>query len=355
MSVDTFLPGEYSVAYMDEKKLPSVVVIGGGTGTFMMLQSLKRLPVHLTALLTMVDDGGSNKVLRDQFGLLPTSGIRQCIVALSENDTLLRELFNYRFNKGQGIAGMTFGNLFMAALSDIVGSQEQAIAETMKLLRVKGEIYPISYDDVRLVARYEDGSEVVGEHLIDEPSHDGRLRIVDVRTEPEATISNEAKSAIENADYIIIGPGDFYTNTVANFVVKGVVEALRESKAQKIFVTNLMTKFGETYNYTATTFLDELDKYLGIEHLNCLVLNNNQGFPSEALAQYAKQNARPVFDDIDAGRYRHLKVYRADLLADQVFDAQAGDILSRSILRHDSDKFAQFFSQTFLSGDTIES
>jgi uncharacterized cofD-like protein len=340
---------------MSESNIPSVVVIGGGTGTFMMLQSLKHLPLRLTALLTMVDDGGSNKVLRDQFGLLPTSGIRQCIVALSENDTLLRELFNYRFSKGDGIAGMTFGNLFMAALADIVGSQEKAIAETMKLLNVKGQIYPISYDDVRLVASYEDGTEVVGEHLIDEPSHDGHLKITDLRTEPKATIGSEAKKAIENADFILLGPGDFYTNTVANFVVEGVVEALKTSKAKKIFVTNLMTKFGETYNYTATTFLEELDRYYGLAHLDTVILNNNQGFPSEALAQYAKQNARPVFDDIDDGRYRDLKVLRADLLADQVFGTQRGDVLSRSILRHDSDKFARFFSATFLSGDTIES
>lgn len=353
--IDSFYPGEYSEAKMNDTKHPSVVVLGGGTGTFMMLQSLKRLPVDLTALLTMVDDGGSNKVLRDQFGLLPTSGIRQCIVALSENDTVLRELFNYRFQKGEGIAGMTFGNLFMAALSDIVGSQPKAIEETMKLLRVKGKIHPISFDDVRLVAKYEDGTEVVGEHLIDEPTHDGTLKIIDLRTEPEATISNEAKSAIAHADYILIGPGDFYTNTVANFVVNGVVEALRASKAKKIFVVNLMTKFGETYNYTLSTFMDELDHYYGVKNLDAIVVNNSKNFPPEALQQYAKQNAHPVLDDINESKYPHLKVYREDLLADQVFGAQAGDVLSRSILRHDSDKFAHFFHQTFLSGDTIES
>lgn len=353
--IDSFSPGEYSVPMTQDGKRPSVVVLGGGTGTFMMLQSLKRLPVDLTALLTMVDDGGSNKVLRDQFGLLPTSGIRQCIVALSENDTVLRELFNYRFQKGEGIAGMTFGNLFMAALSDIVGSQSKAIEETMKLLRVKGKIYPISYDDVRLVARYEDGTEVVGEHLIDEPTHDGTLKIVDLRTEPQASISDEAKTAIANADYVLVGPGDFYTNTVANFVVKGVGEALQESKAKKIFVVNLMTKFGETYNYTVSTFLEELDRYYGLQFLDAIVVNSSNRFPPEALKQYALQKAVPVLDDVDEAKYPKLQIYREDLLADQVFHAQAGDVLQRSILRHDSDKFAHFFDKTFLSGDTIES
>ncbi len=336
------------------EKQPSVVVLGGGTGTFMMLQSLKRLPVRLTALLTMVDDGGSNKVLRDQFGLLPTSGIRQCIVALSESDTVLRELFNYRFAKGEGIAGMTFGNLFMAALADIVGSQEKAIQETQKLLRVKGQIYPISYDDAKLVARYEDGSELIGEHHIDEPPHVGNLRITHLRTEPQAHISEAAKQAIKQADYILIGPGDFYTNTVANFVVDGVVEALQSSKAQKIFVANLMTKQTETPSYTLKTFLEEIDRYYGLDYLNAVVMNNNFHFPPGAIEQYAAEHAQPVEDDMPEEWKRKITLYKEDLLADKIYGSQQGDAIARSILRHDTEKFARFFARTFLKDDTIE-
>lgn len=316
----------------------------------MMLQSLKRLPVRLTALLTMVDDGGSNKVLRDQFGLLPTSGIRQCIVALSENDTLLRELFTYRFKKGDGLAGMTFGNLFMAAVTDIVGSQQKALQETMKLLQVKGEIFPISYDDVRLVAQYEDGTEVVGEHFIDEPQHGGALRITSLSTRPKASISDEAKNAILEADFIILGPGDFYTNTVANLIVEGVSDALRASPAHKIFVMNLMTKYSETPGFTAQTFLQELERYLGLESLDSVVINNNFDFPAGALEQYAREQAVPVEDDLES---QPVKVYREDLLADQIFGKQSGDALQRSIVRHDPEKFSQFFSRTFLSGGTM--
>ncbi|MCD8484649.1 YvcK family protein [Candidatus Woesebacteria bacterium] len=191
---------------------PKVAVLGGGTGTFMMLLALKQLPVEITAILTMVDDGGSNRVLRDQFGLLPSSGITQCIVALSENQSLLRELMSYRFHQGEGLSGMRFGNLFIAAITDIVGSQKQAIEEAKKLLQVKGNILPISYDDVRLVAKYEDGSEIRGEHSIDEPddAHDGTMKIVDLRTEPEATLSEDARQAILEADFVIFGPGDLY-------------------------------------------------------------------------------------------------------------------------------------------------
>lgn len=332
------------------QKRPSVVVLGGGTGTFMMLLSLKRLSVDLTAILTMVDDGGSNKVLRDQFGLLPTSGIRQCIVALSENDTLLRELFNYRFSKGDGISGMTFGNLFMAAMSDITGSQRRGIEETMKLLQVKGNVLPISYDDVRLVATYEDGREVIGEHLIDEPLHTEALRITHLRTEPRAKISDEAYQAILGADYCIIGPGDFYTNTVANFVVEGACEALQASQAQKIFVTNLMTKPSETPGFTLQTFLDELEHYYGLRGLQHVVVNSNQNFPSQAIEQYARYNSVPVRDDVSGNEYQHVRIHRQDLLAEQVFGTVAGDTLARSMVRHDPEKFATFFQSTFLEG-----
>lgn len=329
---------------------PSVVVLGGGTGTYMMLTALKRLPVDLTAVLTMVDDGGSNKVLRDQFGLLPTSGIRQAVVALSEDESLLRELFSYRFHKGEGIKGMTFGNLFMAALTDIVGSQKDAILETQKLLRVQGHIYPISYVDARLVATYEDGDEIKGEHLIDEPKHTVEKRIINLRTEPVSTLSPEAAEAIAKADFIIIGPGDFFTNTVANFIVEGVREALHQSPAKKVFVSNLMTKFGETPAYTLTTFLDEIQKYYGLDGLDYAVINTNANIPQDALKKYHDEKAEPVKDDVEGEEYQGVKIIRADLLADEVFSAAQGDALSRSILRHDPEKFADFFAQTFLSG-----
>lgn len=338
---------------MSASALPKVVVMGGGTGTFMMLMSLKQLPVDLTAILTMVDDGGSNKVLRDQFGLLPTSGVRQAMVALSENDTLLRALFNYRFHQGEGLTGMTFGNLFMAAMADVVGSQKQALEETAKLLQVKGKILPISYDDVRLVATYEDGTEVVGEHEIDEPHHDGKLHISSLRTEPVATLSEEARAELLDADYIIMGPGDFYTNTVANLVVSGVKEALQTTKAKVIFVTNLMTKFGETYGFTLRTFMDELDKYLGIENLDVLLVNNNTAYPASALQKYTEEQAVPVADDIAGDTYRNCTILRDDLLAENVFEKDAGDALSRSILRHDPQKFADVFARQFLGNTRV--
>ena len=327
---------------MPKKKLPSVVILGGGTGTFVVASALKKLPVHVTAILTMVDDGGSNKVLRDEFGLLPTSGIRQCIIALSENTTLLRELFTYRFHQGLGLNGMTFGNIFMAAMSDITGSQKKGIEETCKLLNVKGSIIPISYDDVRLVAKYEDGHEVVGEHHIDEPEHDGTLKIVDMYTKPEAKISAEAKTAIEDADLVILGPGDFFTNTISNLVIKGVPEAIKASAAKLVFVSNLMAKYGETYSYTLKDFFKDLDKYLPAGEVDYLLVNNNTDFPTDLLELYEQAHDMPVQDDISQSDIQpNVKIIRKDLLSDTVPEAQKGDVLKRSMVRHSPEKIAQ--------------
>ena len=143
--------------------MKKIVVIGGGTGTYAILKGLKSFPVHLSAIISMTDSGGSNRVLRDEFGLLPTSDIRQCIAALASDNAngLIRELFTYRYNQGTGISGMTFGNLFMAALADICGSQEAAIEKTCQLLEVKGDIIPVTLDNTHLVARYENGEQVL--------------------------------------------------------------------------------------------------------------------------------------------------------------------------------------------------
>ncbi len=319
-------------------KKPYVVAIGGGTGTYTLLSALRDSNLDLAALLTMVDDGGSNRTLRDEFGLLPTSGVRQAIVALSQNRSLLRELFLYRFHQGKGISGMTFGNLFLAAVADIVGSQQKAIEETCKLLSVHGEILPISYDDVRLVARYSDGSEVTGEHLIDEPAHDGSLAIQEVWTTPKATIQPQAKKALLSADYIILGPGDFFTNTVPNLVVEGVCDAMMQSKAKVIFIQNLMTKYGDTIGYTASTFLEKLSKYIPLSRLDSVIVNTDTSFPKDILDAYAAQGACPVVDDLDGKKLEVTRVIREPLLSHSFERKTKGDVLDRSVFRHDQEK-----------------
>lgn len=322
-----------------KNKSPRVVCIGGGTGTFVALKGLKEYPVELSALVTMADSGGSNKRIRDEFGLLPTSDIRQCFVALSDENGgagLLRKLFMYRFEKGEGIKGMTMGNLFMAALSDILGSQEEAIRQTRKVLRIKGRVIPISYTNTNLSARYEDGHIVSEEHLIDEPQHDGRLKIQEVFLEPKAIANPEALEAIGKADIVVLGPGDLYTSLIPNLLVTGIPEALARSSSTVVYILNLMTKFGQTFQYSARDHLTALEKYIGssVDY----VLVNNGSVPKRALDVYAKFNEMPVEDNLTDGRPYH--VIHHDLVSHLIVTKSKSDALVRSLIRHDSDKLA---------------
>lgn len=320
---------------------PSIVVIGGGTGTYTVLSGLRDTEADVTALLTMVDDGGSNRILRDDFGLLPTSGVRLAMVGLSKESSLLRELFLYRFHQGTGIKGMTFGNLFLAAVADVTGSQKQAIEKTCQLLGVKGKILPISWDDVQLVATYENGHQVIGEHLIDAPHHDGKLRITNITTIPKATISKEAKDAIEHADLIVLGPGDFYTNTMADLVVEGVAQAIKKSKGKVVFITNLMTKYGEAYNYKISDYLTDMAPFVPLQRLHAVLVNNDVDYPPKALKTYKREHSIPVEDDLDSMQLpSHIRVIRAPLVSQEVVKAEKGDTIKRSMIRHDSQKLA---------------
>lgn len=322
---------------MTKSTLPiKLVVVGGGTGTFTLLTGLKNYPdLDISAIVTMADDGGSNKILRDEFGLLPTSGIRQAIIALSKDTTLLRRLFGYRFYQGIGISGMTFGNLFMAAVSDILGSQKKAIQETCKLLGVRGHILPVSYENTSLVATYQDGTEVLGEHYIDLSNPKvAKQRIVRLRTIPQVQIDSDAKEAIIGADLIILGPGDLYTNTIANLVVGGVREAIEKSSAKLVFVTNLMGRLGEAYNYRASDFLSDLSQYLHADRLDYILVNSDISLPPVILKKYALEGSNLVPDDLSQ-TWHHAKVVRAKMLSHRRPEKVKGDTLVRSMVRHD--------------------
>lgn len=322
-----------------KNKSPRVVCIGGGTGTFVALKGLKEYPVELAALVTMADSGGSNKRIRDEFGLLPTSDIRQCFVALSDENGgagLLRKLFMYRFEKGEGIKGMTMGNLFMAALADILGSQEEAIRQTRKVLRIKGRVIPISYTNTNLSARYEDGHIVSEEHLIDEPQHDGRLKIQEVFLAPKALANPEALEAIGRADLVVLGPGDLYTSLVPNILVTGISGALARSSATVVYILNLMTKFGQTFQYSALDHVATLEKYIGTS-IDCILVNNGS-IPKRALDVYAKFNEVPVEDNLTDGK--PYQVIHRDLVSHHMVTKSKSDALVRSLIRHDSNKLA---------------
>jgi len=324
------------------KKQPKIVCLGGGTGTYTVLSGLRDYPVELTAIISMADSGGSNRVLRDEFGILPTSDIRQALVALADNHgdrEIFRQLFAYRFHQGTGIAGMTFGNLFMAALSDILGSQLRAIEETAKILHVKGQILPMTLDDAQLLARYENGYQVVGEHYIDEPRHDGKLKIVELETIPRAWAYKKALEAILMADLVILGPGDLYTSLVCNLIVDGIPRALKKTKGKVLFVMNMMARYGQSYKMTAKDHLAVIEKYLGKAAVDYVLINNNLSFPPSILKKYKEEHSFPVKDDL--GNAVGVKVIRSDFLSSLVFKKAAGDRLKRSMIRHDPQKLAR--------------
>jgi len=323
------------------KKKPKIVVLGGGTGSFTILSGLRDYPVDLTAIISMADSGGSNRVLRDEFGILPTSDIRQCLVALADDNgdrKIFRQLFTYRFHQGTGIAGMTFGNLFMAALTDIYDSQKKAIEETCKVLHIKGEILPITLNDVQLVARYENGHQVVGEHYIDEPRHDGKLRIVEIETIPRAKAYRKAVQAIMGADLVVLGPGDLYTSIVCNLIVKGIPRALKRTKGKVVYVMNLMARYGQSYKFTVKDHVAVLEKYLGKGVLDYVLVNKSK-LSRLILRRYKEEQAFPVKDDL--GSPKECKVIRRDLLSREVTKKAKGDKLRRSMIRHDPKKLGR--------------
>jgi uncharacterized cofD-like protein len=236
----------------------SIVVMGGGTGTYPILQSLKKYAdsINVTAIITMADSGGSTGRLRDEFGQLPVGDVRMALTALAseagQDGQLLRELFLHRFDKGEGLNGHNFGNLLMVALTQILGSEAEAVKAASRILRVKGTVLPVTEDDINIVAEYDDGVVVVGEHDIDEPAPERCERhIVSLRTQPEGHITEDARHALLSADIILLGPGDLYSSLLANCVITGVPEAIRQSHAKFVFASNLMTRPGQTHNMTA--------------------------------------------------------------------------------------------------------
>jgi uncharacterized cofD-like protein len=325
-----------------DTKKKSIVVIGGGTGTHPILRGLKKYSdqITITAVITMADSGGSTGRLRDEFGQLPIGDVRMALTALAsdvdEDDQLLRELFLHRFDKGEGLNGHNFGNLFMVALTQILGDEAQAVQAASRILRVKGKVLPVTKDNLHIVATYDDGVVIEGEHEIDEPKDERKNHhIVSLTTHPKGTITEEAQEALLQADLILLGPGDLYSSLLANCVIEGVPEAIRASKAQFIFASNLMTRPGQTHGMTASQHVAEVLKYVG--QMPDYVVINTGVIPQHLLEKYAEQFQFPVVDDCGA---LDGTIIRADLLSSDEVIKKKGDVLQRSLVRGDGDKFA---------------
>ena len=314
--------------------MKKIVTIGGGTGSFVVLSGLKRHDCKISAIVAMSDSGGSTGMLRDEYGVLPPGDIRQCLVALSESDALMRDLFNYRFGNGS-LEGQSFGNIFLTALSKVTGSFEKAIEEASKILNIKGTVIPVTTQDVQLCAQLDDNQTIIGEKAIDAGAN-GNKRIKKLYLRPEAEANPKAIKAILDADIIVIGPGDLYTSVLANIIVKGIPEAISKSRAKKVYISNLMTKQGQRDDFGAKGHLDEVESYIGAK-MDAVIVNTKQP-PEELRKLYESENEFPVKDNINDSERR---IIRGDFLNDRVYKKEASDKLKRSLVRHDPEKLAK--------------
>ena len=305
---------------------PRVVAVGGGTGLSVLLRGLKEYTDNLTAVVTVADDGGSSGRLRRDLGVIPPGDVRNCIAALADAEPLMTNLFQYRFSEeaGPGLEGHSFGNLFIVALSEVTGSMEEAIRETGRVLAVRGEIMPSTLEDVRLVGRTRDGRTIRGESAITA----AKSEIATVEIEPQHPPAYpDAVNAVRNADLVVVGPGSLFTSVLPNLLVPDIREALQETRAMKIYVSNVATQPGETDQYSMQDHMTTIEAHVGGSPFDFVVANNNvsaelpRSWHSQPVhiasdvAQSADAGQIVAADVIDvANRYRHDPKKLADVI-----------------------------------------
>jgi uncharacterized cofD-like protein len=301
-----------------------VVSIGGGNGLSVLLNGLKKYSRHfradvpgvdvpgvdITAIVTVTDDGGSSGRLRREFDVLPPGDIRNCMVALSEDEALLARLFQYRFRAGRGLKGHSFGNLFLTALTDITGDFPDAVRKSAEVLNIAGHIFPSTAANVSLEAVLEDGTVVRGETRISR----SRKRIRQIRLQPARVRPlREALAAIRAADLITLGPGSLFTSVIPNLLVSGIPAAIRDSRALKAYFVNLMSQPGETTNFAASDHVRAIREHAGGKLLDYAVVSTSRISPALRL-RYLEQNAAPVENDFAAIEALGVAVLKANLL-----------------------------------------
>jgi uncharacterized cofD-like protein len=308
-----------------------IVSIGGGNGLSTLLRGLKRYAkaspggLDITAIVTVTDDGGSSGRLRREFDVLPPGDIRNCMVALSEDEALLSRLFQYRFSNGRGLKGHSFGNLFLTAMTHLTGDFGQAVRLSSEVLAVLGRIYPSTAANVALEATLENGTKVAGETRISRSR--SRIEKIELRPKHPKPLG-ETLRAIAEADLITLGPGSLFTSVIPNLLVKGVAQAIRQSPALKVYFVNLMSQPGETTNFCASDHVKALLRHAGRGRLIDVCVVNTQPMARKTLDRYQANAAQPVDNDIDNLQRMGLKVIGADLVR------MAGRLTDQKV-RHD--------------------
>jgi uncharacterized cofD-like protein len=281
-----------------------IVVVGGGTGTYQVLTGLKNFDVELSAVISMCDSGGSTGRLRKELGILPPGDVRRAILALSDlpfAHRTLEEVFDFRFEDGKSLAGHSLGNILLAALVQITGSMDRAINEAARILNASGKVLPVTLAKTHLVAVLTDGTRVFGEAKIDRRTIKPELPIKGVYLNPAAKVFSGAADVIKKADLIVLGPGDLYTSLIPTLLVEGVNTAIAKSKADLVYVVNLMTKKGETDDFLASDFVKVVQKYLGRfdAKLKHVIVNKKLNSSKTKISLwYRRYGSKPVTNDL---------------------------------------------------------
>lgn len=308
---------------------PKVVVIGGGTGISTMLRGLKQYTSNITAVITVSDDGGGSGILRSDLGILPPGDIRNCMLALAETEPVLEKLLNYRFREGR-LKGQNFGNLFLAAMNGISDSFEKAVTHMSQVLAVTGRVYPVTEEDVTLVAELTDGTVIRGESHIGSHhiTHPGPIERVYFDKESVKPLK-QVIEAISEADIIVLGPGSLYTSIISNLIVDDVARAIEKAGGIKIYICNVMTQPGETEHYTASDHIEAIHKHSGCDFIDYCLINSGNIQPY-ILRKYVDDGAEPVRVDGQKIRHAGVKFIEKDLVK-----------IDRDFIRHDSDKLTR--------------
>ncbi len=315
--------------------MKNIVIIGGGTGTFTLLSGLRKYPSNNTVIVSSADDGGSTGVLRKELGVMPVGDIRQCLVGLSYTQEEMKELFNYRFDSGS-LKGHSAGNIILAALEKITGNIDNAIDLAGKLLNVRGQVLPATLKPTTLSATLNNGKKIIGEHNIDVPQK--RAPIKSISLTPNGRVNPKVIAALKSADAIVLGPGDLYTSVLPSLLVKGVKETIDASSAKKVLVVNIMTQAGQTDKFSPADFVKVVNSHLGKKKLDVVLVNGKKP-DAKALLAYKKQGAEFISPEIKG--LNAVEVKSGDLLDKAIHKKAKGDVLHRSLLRHDSDKVAK--------------
>lgn len=309
---------------------PKITAIGGGTGMPNVLRGMKKYTANLSAVVTVADDGGSSGRLRKDYGIIPPGDIRNCIVALADEETLIGKLFQYRFGKKGELAGHSFGNLFITAMSHVVGDMPSAINESSKVLAIHGQVHPVTLANITLKAKLKDGRRVTGESKIPRAKGGGidRVYISPSNCSPYPA----ALESIKKADVVVVGPGSLYTSIIPNLLVPGVSEAMRNRKSLKIYICNIMTQPGETDGFKVSDHLKALFDHAGKGVIDYVIANNKVPSPDVA-KRYAREKAFPV--EIDRHEIQRLgvKLIECPLFDDGKFIRHSPEILAAMIMK----------------------